>query len=84
MTTDHSAALSAYEPRIRKLVVESGGLRLNQWLDYERDIRDDYERVFGEKPGALVGIALMTDSDNTHSQTRAWYGPIRFQPVAAR
>jgi len=70
--------------RIRKLVVESGGKRLNQWLDYERDIRADYERVFGEKPGALVGIAIMTDSDNTHSQTRAWYGPIRFQPVAAR
>ena len=70
--------------RIRKLVVESGGKRLNQWLDYERDIRADYERVFGEQPGALVGIAIMTDSDNTHSQTRAWYGPIRFQPVAAR
>jgi hypothetical protein len=64
--------------RIRKLVVESGPRRLNRWLEYERDIRADYERVFGEKPGALVGIAIMTDSDNTHSRTRAWYGPLRF------
>jgi hypothetical protein len=70
--------------RVRKLVVESGAGRLNQWLDYERDIRADYERVFGEKPGALVGIAIMTDSDNTRSQARAWYGPIRFVPTASR
>jgi hypothetical protein len=70
--------------RIRKLVVESGPVRLNQWLDYERDIRADYERVFGEKPGALVGIGIMTDSDNTRSKTRAWYGPLRFVPVVTR
>jgi hypothetical protein len=70
--------------RIRKLVVESGPVRLNQWLEYERDIRADYERVFGEKPGALVGIGIMTDSDNTRSNTTAWYGPLRFLPVAAR
>jgi hypothetical protein len=70
--------------RIRKLVVESGPRRLNQWLDYERDIRADFERAFGEKPGALIGIGIMTDSDNTRSSTQAWYGPLRFLPVAAK
>ena len=70
--------------RIRKLVVESGARRLNQWLDYERDIRADFERAFGEKPGALVGIGIMTDSDNTHTSTQAWYGPLRFVPAPAR
>ena len=70
--------------RIRKLVVESGAVRLNQWLDYERDIRADYQRVFGEAPGALVGIGIMTDSDNTRTHTRAWYGPLRLLPVASR
>ena len=69
--------------RIRKLVVESGAGGLNQWLEYERDIRADYERAFGEKPGALVGIAIMTDTDNTRTQTRAWYGPVRLFPYAA-
>ena len=69
--------------RIRKLVVESGTARLNQWLDYERDVRADYERVFGEKPGALVGFAIMTDSDNTRSRALAWYGPLRHLPPAA-
>lgn len=69
--------------RVRKLVLESGPRRLNQWLEYERDIRADYERVFGEAPGALVGIAIMTDSDNTRSKARAWYGPLRLLPARA-
>jgi len=63
--------------RIRKLVLESGRTHLNEWRDYERDIRADYLRVFGEEPGALVGMAIMTDSDNTRSRARAWYGPVK-------
>jgi len=63
--------------RIRKVVVESGAGRLNQWINYERDIRADYEKAFGEPPGALIGIGIMTDSDNTRSQAQAWYGPIQ-------
>lgn len=69
--------------RIRKLVVESGERNLNRWLDYERDIRADYLKAFGEEPGALVGIAIMTDSDNTRSTARAWYGPVRLTSTAA-
>jgi len=62
--------------RIRKIVVESGTQGLEQWRNYERDIRADFEHAFGEAPGALVGIGVMTDSDNTRSNTVAWYGPI--------
>ena len=63
--------------RIQKIVVESGAQRLNQWLTYERNVREDYEKAFGEPPGALIGIGLMTDSDNTRSHAQAWYGPIQ-------
>jgi hypothetical protein len=62
--------------RIRKIVIESGQKHLNHWISYERNIRADYERAFGEPPGALIGIGIMTDSDNTRSRTQAWYGPI--------
>jgi hypothetical protein len=71
---------NARTDRIRKIVLESGPGKLNRWLDYERDIRADYERAFGEKPGALVGVAIMTDSDNTRSDARAWYGPVSLLP----
>ena len=72
-----SVIINPRTDRIRKLVVESGTKNLNQWLDYERDIRADFEKAFGEPPGALVGIGIMTDSDNTRSSARAWYGAIR-------
>ena len=63
--------------RIRKLAVESGTARVGEWLSYSRHIRADFEKAFGETPGALVGVALMTDTDNTRSTTRAWYGHVR-------
>ena len=71
-----SVILNPRTDRIRKLVVESGSARLNQWLDYERDIRADFLQVFGEAPGRLLHVAIMSDGDNTGSEFRAWYGPV--------
>jgi hypothetical protein len=65
--------------RIRKMVIESGPAGLNRWLDYERDIRADFEKAFGEPPGRLVAVGIMTDSDNTGSSVRAWYGPVQLK-----
>jgi hypothetical protein len=62
--------------RVRKWVLESGSKHLKQWRHYQRDIRADFETAFGEPPGALVALAIMTDSDNTQSHVRAWYGDI--------
>jgi hypothetical protein len=71
-----SVIINPRTDRIRKLVVESGPNRLSRWLDYERNIRADYEQAFGEPPGDLVGIGIMTDSDNTGTVTRSWYGQL--------
>jgi hypothetical protein len=70
--------------RIRKIVVDSGPAQLGTWRDHTRDVRADFERAFGEPPGALLGIGLMTDSDNTASRARAWYGPIQLQSLTRR
>jgi Protein of unknown function (DUF3047) len=64
--------------RIRKLPLESGPGKLNRWLDYERDVTKDFEQAFGEAPGALTSISIMTDTDNTKSRARAYYGPLKF------
>jgi len=63
--------------RIRKMVVDSGEAHLGQWRDHRRDVRADFVRAFGEEPGPLVAVALMTDTDNTRSNLRAWYGSLR-------
>jgi Protein of unknown function (DUF3047) len=31
----------------------------------------------------LLGVALMTDTDNTRSQARAYYGPVSMQSATA-
>jgi Protein of unknown function (DUF3047) len=71
-----SVLKSARTDRIRKLVVEAGPSRLGQWLEYERDVRADFVKAFGEEPGALVGVGIMSDTDNTRGQARAWFGPV--------
>ncbi|MFC6282651.1 MULTISPECIES: DUF3047 domain-containing protein [Polaromonas] len=71
-----SVIINPRTDRIRKLVVESGNGKLNSWVDYERTIRADFEKAFGEAPGALMSVSVMTDSDNTQSNTQAWYGPL--------
>jgi len=71
-----SVIINPRTDRVRKWVLESGPAGLNQWRSYNRDIRADFEKAFGESPGALVGLAIMTDTDNTRSHVRAWYGDI--------
>lgn len=72
-----SVIINPRTDRIRKWVLESGPQHLNQWRHYSRDIRVDFQQAFGESPGKLVALAIMTDSDNTQSNVRAWYGDIR-------
>jgi hypothetical protein len=62
--------------RIRKIVVESGTSGLRTWRSYRRDLAADFRLAFGEAPGALQALALMTDGDNTQSQLATWYGEI--------
>jgi hypothetical protein len=62
--------------RVRYLAVDQGRQRLGQWVFHQRDVRADFERVFGEAPGPIVGLALMTDTDNTRTSARTVYGPV--------
>jgi Protein of unknown function (DUF3047) len=62
--------------RIRKIVVESGTSSLRTWCSYRRDLAADFRLAFGEAPGTLQALALMTDGDNTQSQLATWYGDI--------
>ena len=73
-----AVVLNPRTDRIRKIVLESGDRHLGQWREYQRNIREDFRRAFGEDPGPLIGVALMTDADNTQGRAEAWYGEIRF------
>lgn len=72
-----SVILGPRTDRIRKIVLESGPTHLGQWRHYERDLHADFKRAFGEEPGPLIGVALMTDADNTGSRASGQYGEVR-------
>lgn len=69
---------NAKTSRAKMLVVESGPRRVGQWIDFHRNVKQDYERLFGEPPGPIIFVGVMTDSNATASQTTAYYGDIRF------
>jgi hypothetical protein len=62
--------------RIRKIVVDSGPMNLRRWRDHRRDLAADFRLAFGEDPGPLQTIGVMTDSDNTGSRALSWYGAV--------
>jgi Protein of unknown function (DUF3047) len=65
--------------RVRKIVVESGDGGLRQWKHYRRALGADYRLAFGEAPGPLLAVAVMTDGDNTLSQLTTRYRDISFR-----
>lgn len=65
--------------RIRMIVAESGRDRLGQWQEITRNVVEDYRRAFGEEPGRIIAVGLMSDTDNTGENAHAWYGDIEFR-----
>jgi len=68
-----------YTDRVIMFVVESGPSKLNQWVNEERNIFEDYKKAFGQEPPMISGIAIMTDTDNTGESATAYYGDILFR-----
>jgi len=77
-----SAVPNPHYRRAMMLAVESGDQTAGSWRDEERNLVDDYRRLFGEDPPRAGGIAIMTDTDNTGASARAWYDDIVLLPAA--
>jgi hypothetical protein len=67
---------NAHTSRVKMIVVDSGWSNIGEWRKHERDLAADYKLAYGETPGNVIGIALLTDTDNTKSEVRAIYGDI--------
>ena len=66
--------------RVQMIVVSGLSGDAGEWQTLRRNIVQDYERVFHESPGRITGYGLLTDTDNTGTTTRAWYGDVEFLP----
>jgi hypothetical protein len=68
--------------RIKMIVAESGREKLGSWQEQTHDIYEDFRRAFGEEPGRITAIGIMTDTDNTGENVHAYYGDITFKRIA--
>jgi hypothetical protein len=68
--------------RVKMIVAESGRGKLGEWQEVVRNVYEDYKRAFGEEPGNITMIGIMTDTDNTGANVHAYYGDIVFRRVA--
>jgi Protein of unknown function (DUF3047) len=69
---------SHHTTRIKMVVIQSGASQCNRWIENWRNVAVDFERAFGEKPGRIKSVGVMTDTDNTAETITAYYGDIRF------
>ncbi len=67
---------NAYTDRCIMIVVESGSQHVNQWRTIQRNVAQDFRHAFGTDPPPIIGVAIMTDTDNTGESVTAWYGDI--------
>jgi hypothetical protein len=72
---------NSFTEQLKMIVVGTGRERIGTWKAFERNYVDDYRRAFGSPPGRLIGIGLMTDTDNTGEAVEAFYGDIMLRPV---
>lgn len=70
-----------FSSHTKMVAVESGPAKAGQWVTEHRDILADYRRLFGNEPGELGTVAIMTDTDNTGSEAIAWYGEITLSTI---
>ncbi len=69
---------SAHTSQIKMLAVASGPAGLGNWQSVKRNLAADYRRAFGAAPGRMLGVAVMTDTDNTGTKAVGEYADIRF------
>jgi hypothetical protein len=71
---------SSFTGQVKMLVAGTGRDRIGTWKAFERNYVNDYRRAFGHAPGRLIGIGIMTDTDNTGESVEAFYGDIELRP----
>jgi hypothetical protein len=69
---------NAFTGRAHMVVVDSGSARRGQWVEHRRNLRQDWQTVFGDDLKSLQGVAIMTDADNTGSFAAGYYAAVNF------
>lgn len=70
--------VNPYYRRSVMLTVESGAVKAGRWVIEERNLLDDYRRIFGGEIPRIRAVGIMVDGDNTGETSQAWFDWIEF------
>ena len=73
---------SAHTSQVKMIAVASGASGLGAWQSVRRNVAEDYRRAYGAEPGKLLGVGVMTDTDNTGTKATGYYADIRLECAA--
>lgn len=74
-----AAVPSPYTGNAMIVAVESGTEKVGEWQRAQRNVLEDYRKLFGEEPPTVGAIAIMTDTDNTGASAEAWYDDLQIE-----
>lgn len=63
------------------LAVQSGTEQTGQWLQFERNLPADFQRLHDMAVEQIDGLAIMTDCDNTGVSSEGAFGTIQLRAV---
>jgi len=69
---------NAYTSNARVMALRSGEQKVSQWVSEKRNVKADFQRLFGDEIDHIDAVAVMTDTDNSGQAATAWYGDIYF------
>jgi hypothetical protein len=73
-----------YTSRIKILAVENGRDKLGTWQSVTRNVLEDFKRAFGEEPGTIISVGILTETEEDARDMEAYYGDITFRQGCCR
>ena len=64
---------------VHYVVVESGTAKLGQWITEQRNVAEDFKKIYGAEPDSPGAVSISIDSDDTKSSAEAFVGLLLFR-----
>jgi len=61
------------------VVVESGPAKLGRWITEQRNVAEDFKKIYGVEPEGPGVVSISIDSDDTRSSAEAFVGSLLFR-----
>ncbi len=71
------------KPWQKLMVVEGGSRNLGKWLSYEKNLYEDFKKLYGEEPRRLIFIGILNDTDQTGQEAVSYIADLLFHKRSA-